>query len=236
MKKKYFRLVLISLILLAACTNTYAEDESVYYPIGDSITWLDGNNYANTDEVAVGYPTIIKDKLNFDGIINKGVDGASLAKNNSTNKSILLDNKWNDLKLADTITILAGTNDFKLNVPIGNVGESNYDEATFTGAYQILLEKINDKNPNAKIYLITPLQRDNGDYDINTVNEAGHKLIDYVSRVKELGEKYEYDVIDLYNNSEITIDTLDKYTTDGLHPNNNGYEVIANEILEVIGQ
>lgn len=236
MRKIKLLSVLALLILLVACSNTYAEEDNVYYPIGDSITWLDGNKYAGTNETAIGYPSIIKDELNFDGVINKGVDGGSLAENANypDNGSILLDNDWDDLNLADTVTILVGTNDFKLNVPIGDITDGSYDESTFTGAYQTLIEKIKDENPDSKVFLITPLQRNNDDYDINTVNEAGHKLVDYADRVKELGEKYDYEVIDLYSNSEITMDTLDKYTVDGLHPNNEGFEVLASEILEAI--
>lgn len=235
---KYFRYIvgILAIIVLTACSTSYSQEENVYYPIGDSITWLDGNEYAGTDNIAKGYPSIIKEEMNYDGVINKGVDGGSLAKNSNypDNGSILLDNDWEDLNLADTVSILAGTNDFKLNVPIGDIADSDYDETTFTGAYQSLLDKIKEDNPDSKVYLITPLQRDNDDYDINTVNEAGHKLVDYADRVKELGEKYDYEVIDLYSNSEITINTLDKYTVDGLHPNNEGFKILADEVLEVI--
>lgn len=236
MKKSFIFYALIVMVILSACSNTFAEDDSVYYPIGDSITWLDGNEYAGTDEVAVGYPSIIKEKIEFDGIINKGVDGGSLAKNSNypVNGSILLDNNWDDINLADLITILAGTNDFKLGVPLGEIVENNYDESTFTGAYQSLLDKINEENPNAAVYLITPLQRDNDNYDINIVNDVGHKLVDYVDRIKELSDKYGYEVIDLYGDSKITVDTLDDYTVDGLHPNDKGFEVMANEIMDAV--
>lgn len=234
MRKSIIFYLLFVVFSLSACSNAYVEDDSVYYPVGDSITWLDGNEYAGTNEVAKGYPSIIKEKLNYDGVINKGIDGGSLAKNSNypDNGSILLDNDWDDLNLADTVTILAGTNDFKLNVPIGEITENNYDESTFTGAYQLLFEEIESGNPDAEVYLITPLQRDNDNYDINTVNEAGHKLVDYVDRIKELSDKYGYEVIDLYGDSEITIDTLDDYTVDGLHPNDVGFEVMANEIMD----
>lgn len=234
MKKSFIFYVLIIFFALTACSDTFSEDDYVYYPIGDSITWVDGNSYADSDEIAVGYPSIIESKQEFDGVINKGIDGGSLAKNSNypSNGSIWLDNDWDDLNLADLITILAGTNDFKLNVPIGEITENNYDESTFTGAYQLLFEEIESGNPDAEVYLITPLQRDNDNYDINTVNEAGHKLVDYVDRIKELSDKYGYEVIDLYGDSEITIDTLDDYTVDGLHPNDVGFEVMANEIMD----
>ena len=225
-------------LLLTACGDSFTENDYIYYPIGDSITWVDGNGYGGSDEIMLGYPSIIQKEQGYDGVINKGIDGASLAKspNYPKNGSILLDNDWKDLNLADTITILSGTNDFKLNVPIGDISDGNLDNTTYTGAYQSMLKEIKSKNPDAEVYLLTPLQRDNDNYDIHTVNEAGHKLIEYVDRVKELGEKYGYEVIDLYNLSDINVDTLDEYTVDGLHPNEKGFEVMANEILNVVKQ
>ena len=75
-----------------------------------------------------------------------------------------------------------------------------------------------------RIVLFTPLQRDNGGYNVNTVNTAGHKLIDYVNAVKTIGEMYGIPVCDMYANSGFTHLTLSTFTMDGLHPNDVGYE------------
>lgn len=236
MKKTGFVLTAAALLLLGGCSIVYSEKETIYYPIGDSITWLDGNEYHNSDQEAVGFPTIIEEQMGFDGVINKGISGASMAKNADypNTESILLDNHWEDIELADTITILAGTNDFTLNVPVGELKENGYDETTYLGAYQTLIENIQQTNPEAEIYLVTPLQRNNAGYDIHTKNPAGHQLVDYVNGVKEVGEFYQLPVIDLYHNSQITMETLDEYTVDGLHPNNKGFEVMAREMMKVM--
>lgn len=231
---KSFVVVFFTLIL-GACGANYQTEDNIYYAIGDSITWLDGEEFSKTDTQAVGYPSLVKELEGFDVAINKGISGASLADNDSkSNGSILLDNKWGDLKYADTITVFAGTNDFRLDVPLGKISENDFDNATFIGAYQTLLNKIHDEAPNATVYLITPLQRDKDGYDTKSVNGAGNKLIDYVNAVKEIGNEYNLQIIDLYNKSEINIDTLEKYTVDGLHPNNEGFKILADEISQTI--
>lgn len=237
MRKITFILSLLSLISLSGCGNPYdlKDEDLVYYSVGDSITWQDGNNYLNTDQKAIGYQTIVKEKLSFTDVANKSLAGAGSAKTEKA--SVVYDNDFRDVKYADVITIFIGTNDFKLNVPLGKLSDKDskdFNDETFYGSYQDLLRIFEEKGSNASIYLITPLQRDNEGYDINSTNPAGHKLIDYVNAVKNIGELYDIPVIDLYSESELNIRTLDKYTLDGLHPNDEGYKVIADEIIKTI--
>lgn len=131
-----------------------------------------------------------------------------------------------DYSIYDLVIIAAGTNDFKLNVPLGingQMGDVDFNTVTFYGAYRDLVEYILANDPAAKIVLFTPLQRDNSGYDINFTNPAGHKLIDYVNAIKEIGCMYGLPVCDMYNDSGITAENLSVYTMDGLHPNDIGY-------------
>ena len=129
--------------------------------------------------------------------------------------------------LEDLFVIAAGTNDFKLNVPMGelkNVGDV-FDRNTFYGAYQTTLEYILSKRKDIRIVLFTPLHRNQSNYNSTIfANTAGHKLIDYVEAIKDIGARYSVPVCDIYANSGINMLTLDVDTRDGLHPNDVGYE------------
>ena len=81
---------------------------------------------------------------------------------------------------------------------------------------------------------MTPLQRDNSGYNVNTVNGAGHKLIDYVNAVKAVGEMYGLPVCDMYANSGFTKKTLSTYTMDGLHPNDVGYQRMGGYLTQFL--
>jgi lysophospholipase L1-like esterase len=211
---------------------------AVWHVIGDSITWQDKHIYADLKTIAKGYQTIVDKKVKFSEVRNAGISGASMAKSSNfptANGSLCAAGidpavSYSDV---DLITLFAGTNDFKLNVPLGTlgqIGDTAFDDTTFYGAYRMLVEYLLTSKPTIKIYLFTPLQRDNSGYDVNYTNSAGYKLIDYVNAVKEVGQMYGLPALDLFATSGFTALTLNTYTRDGLHPNDIGYERIADII------
>ena len=209
-------------------TNHVWENKS-YISHGDSITWQDGEEYIQGDqigEIAKGYQTVFAENVGLGRKFNFGKSGWSMAVvngNGIVNAIIQIVN----YSQFDLCTIAVGTNDFKLNVPLGNlgiIGDSTFDDTTFYGAFRKAVEYILTQSPTIRLVLMTPLQRDNAGYDVNYTNSAGHKLIDYVNAVKNVGEMYGLPVCDMYSNSGFTKLTLSTYTMDGLHPNDVGYK------------
>jgi lysophospholipase L1-like esterase len=205
---------------------------------GDSITWYDGNTLAGNQsggtgggEMCVGYIQTLARTLVFNSYDNQGASGKSMAVDNYVQISAY------DYSAKDLVTIAHGTNDFKLNRSIGTIGsitDTTFDTATFYGAYRTVLNAIKTSNVDCEVFLITPIQRDNSGYTIEYTNSAGHKLIDYVNAIKELGEMYSLKVIDLYGESGINFYNVFSYTIDGLHPNNAGHLKMANSVLREI--
>lgn len=192
--------------------------------LGDSIT------------KANGYQTRLHEVLGFSSINNIGINGQTMAYQTKNTSTYNL-GKAIDYTNYDLATIFIGTNDFRYNKSIGKInesGSSKFDEATFSGSYQLLIEHILSSNPNIDLVLITPPQRVKDGYDINFTNEVGSKLIDYVTVIKSLGEIYSLPVLDLYSESGITKNTMNTFTTDGLHPNDAGYERISNKMYKFL--
>lgn len=135
---------------------------------------------------------------------------------------------------ADLITVLGGTNDFKLNFPIGTPTDTA--RTTFYGAYKYFMDTIITANPDATILLMTPMQRNNAGYDTNFVNTAGHKLIDYVDAVFEIGKMYAVPILDLYRISGISPNTYVTFLADGLHPNGLGYDRLGRIIARALNR
>ena len=204
---------------------------------GTSISWQDGKAYTQSSEIgkiARGYQTHLREKLGL-SINNQGVSGSRIVGSDGTR--ILAETF--DFKPYDLVIFEIGTNDFKLNTPLGvlgQMGDTNFDTATFIGAYRHLIEYVLTSNPNIKIVLFTPLQRDNGGYDVNTVNEAGHRLIDYANAARALEEMYSLRLVDMYKNSGFNKLTLSTYTMDGLHPNDIGYDEMGGLAVKEIDQ
>lgn len=207
--------------------------------LGDSIVAQDGVVYGGTSTIAKGYQTILKEKLGFSSILNKGISGAPMANGTANGAGTNTTGKNQTYTSQDLVIIAAGTNDFKLNVALGTqgiIGDTTFDTNTFYGAYRDLIEFILKAKPTIRIVLFTPLQRDNSGYDVNFSNTSGHKLIDYVNAIKNIGQMYSVPVVDLYNNSGITKLNLATYTIDGLHPNDAGYSRAGGYASKIIEQ
>ena len=188
-----------------------------------------------------GYVEFLKPLLGVDYIGKFAIAGRGVADSvngDGANKFGLVFNGTPiDYSTIDFVVIPIGTNDFKLNVPIGEmqpINSGGYDVDSFCGAFQHLIEGILSQNKKINIFLITPLQRDNDGYDIYHTNTAGHKLIDYVDIMDKLGELYSAVVYDAYRNSGVNLLTLDEYTDDGLHLNSWGYSKVTPKYAKLI--
>lgn len=199
------------------------EDKS-WITLGDSITR------------ANGYQDNLKDLLGFSKVTNLGENGQTMAWQ-PKNKSTYTVGKMINYKNYDLVTIFIGTNDFRYNKKLGtiqNSGSNDFDEKTFIGAYQLLIEYILASNPEINLVLITPPQRIHDGYDTNFKNEVGSKLIDYVSAIESLGEIYSLPVLDLYREGGITKENINVFTRDGLHPNDIGYKRISDKMYRFL--
>lgn len=205
--------------------NPYFNSDGVI--CGDSIVDNVGENPTG-NEVLIGYDGILITKLGLNSLENIGISGRPMA-----------DGTINGVGTVTTVTTAtiswlsksflvcnAGTNDFKLNVPLGTISpvKSAFDTNTYIGAYQKMVEYVLTQNPDIEIVILTPAQRNNGGYSTETINSAGHKLIDYVNAAKSVAEKYSATLVDIYSDSGISDFKINAFTYDGLHFNNKGYE------------
>ena len=198
---------------------------------GDSITWQDGKAYTGTSNIARGWQTVVKENLILASVKNIAISGRSMADGTPNGDGTVTTVLSQTALPEDLFVIAAGTNDFKLNVAIGelkNIGDV-FDRTTFYGAYQTTLEYILSKRKDIRIVLFTPLHRTQSGYNSTTFeNTAGHKLNDYVEAIKAVGARYSVPVCDMYANSGINMLTVSVDTLDGLHPNDVGYSKMGN--------
>ena len=145
---------------------------------------------------------------------------------------------------ADYVFVFGGTNDFFNSVQLGDLytlsgstKNATNDTSNFYGALHTLCVNLINRFPDKKIVLTTPLHREHfGDQPTEfQTNAQGLYLSDYVNAIKEVGEWYSIPVLDLYANSGMNPNIpvhKEKFFSpaDGLHPNAEGHEVIANKI------
>lgn len=214
-------------------TQNNTSLESIYFNKWKGKSWI---TLGDSITRANGYQDKLKNILGFSRIDNMGENGQTMVSQ-SENKSTYALGKTIDYKVYDLATIFIGTNDFRYNKKLGKIkvsGSIRFDETTFTGSYQLLIEKILSSNPSIDLVLITPPQRIRDGYDIDFTNEVRSKLIDYVNVIKSLGEMYSLPVLDLYSEGGISKKNISTFTRDGLHPNDVGYDRISDKMYRFL--
>jgi lysophospholipase L1-like esterase len=167
-----------------------------------------------------------------------GVGGScvSVTSDYGTGNSPLI-RRYTSIPESDIITIYMGTNDYGHETPMGTIND--LEDVSFYGALNVIIPGIQKAQPNAKLVWITPTHR----YGFGTSkllgtpftydylpNGRGYSLNDYVDAIKEVCEKYDVPVIDLFTLSGMDpslSEVRTQYMPDGLHPNAAGHEKIA---------
>lgn len=187
--------------------------------LGDSITAGYNNN-------EISYVDYLSDKFNT--VRKYGMSGTSISKQESVTDSFLeryeaMDND------ADVILVMGGTNDFALNVPLGDFNSEN--TYNFYGAMKTLVKGLLEKYPDKKIFFVTELDR------VIDSNGIGVLYTDYLTAIKEVCRYYAIPVLDLNSNLGFNAKNTKQaelYLPDYLHPNNEGHKIIANKIEKYI--
>lgn len=130
---------------------------------------------------------------------------------------------------ADLVLVFGGTNDHGHgDAPLGTDADRTAD--TFHGACHVLYQKLLARFPKARILVLTPLHRAE---DRVPKADSGAILADYVEIIRKTAAQYGLPILDLFETSAIRADVPEiaaRYTTDGLHPNDDGHALLAREI------
>lgn len=190
--------------------------------LGDSITEGAGASlYENC------YVEVLKRKFSLAEARNYGIGGTRIARQRIPSAEAKFDRDFPSRvgemeEDADMVVVFGGTNDHGHgDAPIGC--ESDRTPDTFIGACHTLYASLKDKF-SCPIVVLTPLHR------AVENREDGIELKDYVNLIKAIAPQYGLPVLDLYEKSAINIATLSELTGDGLHPNDRGHEILAEEI------
>ena len=136
----------------------------------------------------------------------------------------------------DAVFVFGGTNDFGHgDVPIGAFADRT--EYTFYGALHVLINKLINKYPFAKLVFITPLHRLSENVTVNEIGIPCVPLKKYVEAIKEVAEYYSIPVLDLWGESgmqPVIKIVQETYMPDGLHPSDAGAKIIAEKAYNFI--
>lgn len=189
--------------------------------IGDSIV---AENFAPASYVAGVYAGAMKDNLKLRWINKNGYSGYTFGGTSvSLGQASLL--TYYNLLAPDLFIIWAGTNDYGLNVVIGDVNNITGAAATTTiGGLMAIIASMKTALPASRIIICTPSQRN--DIVQTNANTQGATFADYVFAIKQVANYHAVPVCDIFNDSELDASVaavMSYLTLDGLHPNTAGY-------------
>lgn len=215
-------------IIASETQSDMIEIPMIWNCIGHSIWAQDQIVYNNSQEIANGIQTWIRTFFAFKGYNKWCYSGRSLGATSESDKdsityyfpSWLANSSYKYFWTYDSIT-----NDFKRNIPLGNINDYNNNTGalTYYGALRLLVEKINELTPNTIVICANAMERNNGGYTTNSINTVGCRLIDYELALMEIATINNWLFVDQKRNSGIYEENLSKTTRDGLHPNDFGY-------------
>ncbi len=223
-KKKAVLAVLIALALFVVgaavyCVNMLKNEKEpvTWLAVGDSLTWGEGYyRKCYLDFIEKKHFEVTADK--------KGVPGMYTSQLVLYIGDGFLDVDYNP----DIVTVLMGTNDFGLDIPL-NQYESDL---------QNLINVVKEKFPDSRIIFLTPPYRDyygEKKYILSgMVNHLGNSLYDYIDVIKNKSKENGIEVIELTEDECLNKDNLRECTLDGLHPNDKGNKLMADKIYKAV--
>ncbi|OOQ61204.1 SGNH/GDSL hydrolase family protein [Mucilaginibacter pedocola] len=194
--------------------TSFKEKETTWVAIGDSITYLNDHLDETGNRVTKGYLTRVTEQLPGLQYINKGFNGwtsGGIAKR--------IDSLG--LTKADIYSVFLGTNDWWQGRPVGTLDDykNNKGNISVYGSYRIIINKLRSLNPEAKILLITPMQRGDFVYLADHNNNAygsykdknGQSLEAFANAIDSIGAFEHIPVVDLYHNKQLKPENMVKF-------------------------
>jgi lysophospholipase L1-like esterase len=206
------KIVLLLAVIVSVCS--FQPKQLTWVAIGDSITYLNEHPDETGNRITKGYMTRVVEKLPNIQYTNQGHNGWTAVR-------IATEIEKLGITKADIYSVFLGTNDWWGGKPLGGFSdyESNTGIGTVYGSFRIIINKLRSLNADAKIILITPMQRVDFVYINNFKNNAygsykeknGQLLEQFADAVNAIGKYEHLPVVDLYHARGMALKDLVNY-------------------------
>jgi len=191
--------------------SSFSKKELTWVAIGDSITYLNDHPDETGNRVQKGYLTRVIDQIPNIRYINQGHNGWTAGQIADNIDSL-------NLIKAELYSVFLGTNDWWAGLPVGKFDDYKNGSGNISlyGSYRIIIDKIRQLNPQAKIVLLTPLQRNDFVYIADHKNNAhgsyqkkdGQALEEFAKAVIEISKYEGFAIVDLYHHPKLQVEKL----------------------------
>lgn len=205
---------ILLLIAIGIIVNSFTPRKITWVAIGDSITYLNEHTDETANRITKGYMTRVVEKLPNVRYINQGHNGW-------TSGGIAKEIENLGIVKADVYSVFLGTNDWWAGRPVGLFADylNNTGNTTVYGSFRIIINKLRSLNKDARIILITPMQRVDFVYINDMKNNAwgsykdknGQSLEAFATAIKAIAKYEHFDCIDLYHTKGMGLKNLVNY-------------------------
>ena len=207
--KKLFLFVALAFVGFA-----FIPKDITWVAIGDSITYLNEHVDETQNRITKGYMTRVVEKLPYIHYFNQGYSGWNSGDIADSIETL-------GIQKADMYSIFLGTNDWWAGRGVGTMADylNNTGRGTVYGAFRIIINKLHSLNKDAKIILITPMQRLdfvslNGKHDPvhgSYMAKDGQMLEQVADAINAIGTYEHCEVVDLFHAKSLALESLVKY-------------------------
>lgn len=152
-----------------------------------------------------------RDKTTF---VKEAVSGTTLVDNGETSYVQRMVNRIDPNQHADLFVCQLSTNDASTKNPLGEISDSknlqDFDTSTVIGAIEYIITYA-QQTWNCPVMFYTGTKYDSEQYG---------KMVEVL---KQLQQKYEFGIINMWDELNADIPEYDSYMSDGIHPNRKGY-------------
>lgn len=216
----FLYVIITSITSIRVLAQEFSKERLKWCAIGDS--WTEENSTAKNN-----YVKLVEDKLCIEGI-NLGISGTGFKRGEESNKAYY--QRVEDIPLdIDLVTIMASGNDLGKDYVIGEARDKG--TTTICGCINTLIDNIYSKFTGIKIGIMST-----GPWQGNTPEDETKFKI-YVERIEEICKLRGIPFLNIFTQSNLRPNDLEfriKFMPDGVHPNDNGYELFSNRIIEFI--
>lgn len=206
--------------------------------LGDSIT--EGCGTSGPEKT---FAQVLARSCHLSAARNYGIGGTRIARQRTPSADSRIDRDFCRRAAemdpnADIIVVFGGTNDFGHgDAPFGTPQDRSPD--SFYGACHFLFQSLRQQYPAAKIVVITPLHRinENSPLGDGTRTTPALPLAEYADAIRKTAQHDAIPVLDLYAMGVLDPNdpaVLARYVPDGLHPNDEGHVILAEEIRKFL--
>lgn len=189
--------------------------DKTYLSYGDSITY-GANPFKYYSQIENPYPKLVSDLLGFKTYYNPAISGATLCTNNK-NLYCMTDVILSTTVQYDIVSVLLGFNDYNNNLPLGSIDDNN--GSTIYGSLNLIAKHFELYYENSFIFFMTPYKSRTWD----KVNNVGYNLGDVSQAVKNVAQKYDIPVLDMFNLGSFEVEMFNA-NSDGVHPSQDFFE------------